>query len=221
LFLAKKDRAWEQEKLQQLYETYPQMPDDIPILRTHSPNSKEAEDFIKDANPDIMIARCKVLLKKSIFSLPTIGTFSLHPGICPEYRNSHGCFWALANNDAAKVGMTLLKIDEGVDTGPVYGYYTYDFDEINESHIVIQSRVVFDNLQELSKKLIEIYAGDAVPIDTTGRMSGTWGQPWLTVYLTSNFNRRRREALMTKSSPVERSHRSQPSISSQVPFGEF
>ena len=66
------------------------------------------------------IARCKVILKPDIFALPRAGTFVLHPGICPEYRNAHGCFWALANRDLDRVGMTLLRVDAGVDTGPVY-----------------------------------------------------------------------------------------------------
>src|SRR5436309_328007 len=32
-------------------------------------------------------------------SLPARGTFVLHTGICPEYRNAHGCFWALARSE--------------------------------------------------------------------------------------------------------------------------
>lgn len=192
LFLSRKDRIWEGRKLQELCLKYPEMPDNIPVLTTHSPNSRESEAFVKEMNPDIMIARCKTLLNKRIFSLPSRGTFVMHPGICPEYRNAHGCFWALANNDLTKVGMTLLRIDENVDTGPVYGYYTCHFDESNESHIVIQHRVVLENLKELSEKLQEIYCGDAVPLDTSGRTSATWGQPWLTAHIRSQLNARRR-----------------------------
>lgn len=106
----------------------------------------------------------------------------MHPGICPQYRNAHGCFWALAKQDRENVGMTLLKIDKGIDTGPVYGYYRCKFDETKESHHVIQHKVVFDNLDVLQEKLKEIYAGLAKPIDTRGLPSGEWGQPWLTAY---------------------------------------
>ena len=192
LFLSKKDIICEQNMLQALYSTYPKTSDDIRILKTHSPNSEESEAFIKELDPDIMIARCKTLLKKRIFSIPSKGTFVMHPGICPEYRNAYGCFWALANNDLLNVGMTLLKIDEGVDTGPVYGYYTYDFDEIIESHIIIQHRVDFENLRELKRKLLDIYAGEAFPSETTGRKSSTWGQPWLTAYIKWKVNAKRR-----------------------------
>lgn len=193
LFLLKKDKDWEDRKLQELFLRYPKMEDDIPVLNTHSPNSKESEDFIKGLKPDVMIARCKTLLNKRIFSLPLRGTFVMHPGICPEYRNAHGCFWALANNDLTKVGMTLLTIDDNVDTGPIYGYYTYDFDESNESHIVIQQNVVLENLKELSEKLLEINTGDAVPLDTNGRKSAAWGQPWLTAHVKSRLSARRRK----------------------------
>ncbi len=193
LFHSRSDSVWEDERLQDLFSRYPEIPDEVPVLLTHSPNSKESEAFIKELNADIMIARCKTLLSKRVFSLPSRGTFVMHPGICPEYRNAHGCFWALANNDTAKVGMTLLKIDSDVDTGPVYGYFTYDFDELSESHIVIQQRVVLENLSELSEKLSEIYNGNAVPIDTSGRKSATWGQPWLTAHIRSGLSARRRK----------------------------
>jgi hypothetical protein len=101
----------------------------------------------------------------------------------------------LANRDLGKVGLTLLKIDKGVDTGPVYGYYSYDFDEIRESHIVIMTRFVLDNLDRLQVKLLEIHAGTAKTIDTAGRSSAVWGQPWLTKYLRWKWiARRRRDA---------------------------
>jgi methionyl-tRNA formyltransferase len=183
IFTADEDRRWEREQLRQKCLLYPEISPDIAILKTSSPNSQETEALISRLNPDIILARCKTLLKESIFSIAAKGTFVMHPGICPEYRNAHGCFWALANRDLNKVGMTLLRIDKGVDTGPPFGYYTYPFDEVHESHIVIQRRVVLENLDVLRNKFAEIFAGTAVPLSTTGRTSATWGQPWLTKYL--------------------------------------
>jgi len=81
------------------------------------------------------------------------------------------------------VGMTLLKVNKGVDTGPVYGYYTYKYDEVNESHIVIQYRVTFENLEKLQRTLCEIAERKVLPLDTTERQSGTWGQPWMSAYI--------------------------------------
>jgi formyl transferase-like protein len=185
LFLAKRDRAWEEKTLNELCERFAPLSEFTRILHAASPNAPEVEAFLREADCDLVIARCKTLLKPSIFSIPTAGTFVMHPGICPQYRNAHGCFWALAQNDRANVGMTLLKIDKGVDTGPVYGFYRCRFDETTDSHHVIQHKVVFDNLDALRDKLLDIHAGRATPVDTRGIPSGEWGQPWLTAHLRS------------------------------------
>jgi len=181
LKLARKDAEAEDRLLRAVEARFP--PSTAPELITPSPNSAASQQFIREAAPDLMIARCKTLLAERIFTIPRIGTFVMHPGICPEYRNAHGCFWALSRRDMERVGMTLLRIDKGVDTGPVFGYFTYPYDERSESHIVIQHRVVFDNLDAIRAKLEEIYKGEAVPIATAGRESAAWGQPWLTRYL--------------------------------------
>jgi Formyl transferase len=185
------DRQWEEQRLTQICTDYPQLSTLIRVLHTSSPNSKEAQEFITRSTPDIVIARCKTLLKESVYTIPSCGTFVMHPGICPEYRNAHGCFWALAKDDFEHVGMTLLRIDKGVDTGAVYGYYRCDFDNVKDSHTVIQHRVVFDNLDSLRKKLEEIYSGHAHTIDTAGRASAEWGQPWLTRHLLWKWKARR------------------------------
>ena len=183
LFLAGADREWENAKIAELCGRYPEIPSNTPILKTSSPNSEQAREFLKRCTPDVVIARCKSLLKEEVFSIPTAGTFVMHPGICPEYRNAHGCFWALASRDMERVGMTLLKIDKGVDTGPVYGYFYPVFDEIRDSHVVVQLRSVFDNLDSIAAKLGEIADGVATNIDTAGRPSATWGQPWMSKYV--------------------------------------
>ena len=180
--LARRDAEWERKAAEELRRRYGSRPE-VETLETASPNSTDAERFIREREPDLVVARCRTLIDERVFSIPRLGTFVMHPGIVPEYRNSHGCFWALASGDLDRVGMTLLRIDAGVDTGPVYGYYTYPYDERRESHNVIQKRVVYENLEPLRDKLLEIAAGEAEPIDTSGHVSGAWGQPWLTRYL--------------------------------------
>jgi methionyl-tRNA formyltransferase len=168
----------------------------VPRLVVSRPNSDEARDFLAALRPDLAIARCKVILKRDIFEIPRVGTFVLHPGICPEYRNAHGCFWALANRDLARVGMTLLRVDPGVDTGPVYLHATCDVDEVGESHTVIQYRAVFENLDAIGAVLLALCRGDDVrPVSTAGRTSATWGQPRLSSYLRwKSIARRSRRA---------------------------
>jgi folate-dependent phosphoribosylglycinamide formyltransferase PurN len=183
------DRRWERAALDRIRASYPNRPDAMELI-VSSPNSSEAQAFIAERQPDLVIARCKTLLNERIFSIPSLGTFVMHPGICPEYRNAHGCFWAMATGDRGNVGMTLLRIDRGVDTGPVFGHFRIDV-AAGESHVIAQHRTVVEHLDAIRDKLIAIAAGAAVPIDTSGRRSATWGQPWLSAFLA----RRRRDAI--------------------------
>jgi hypothetical protein len=178
------ESAWIDREVARLRRRYPVALDRIPRVVVSDPNSDRARSFIAGLAPDVIIARCKFILKPAVFELARAGAFALHPGICPEYRNAHGCFWALANRDLDRVGMTLLKIDRGIDTGPVLLHATCAFDEVRESHTIIQHRVVFENLDRIGEALLMAARGTGpAPIDTTGRASAVWGQPGLTTYL--------------------------------------
>jgi methionyl-tRNA formyltransferase len=192
LRLARRDTAWKASELQRLRQRYPADLEPVPRIVVSSPNSDESRAFLERLQPDLTIARCKVILKRAIFEVPRAGTFVLHPGICPEYRNAHGCFWALARRDLHRVGMTLLRVDPGVDTGPIFLHGTYDFDEVGESHSVIQYRTVLENLDAIGAVLTSICRGEHVePVKTDGRQSAVWGQPQLTAYLRWKWNARR------------------------------
>jgi hypothetical protein len=180
-------RRWEAGRLRRLREQYGDLPR-APELVVESPNTTEAQRFIAEQQPDLVIARCKTLLKEQVFGIPRLGTFVMHPGICPEYRNAHGCFWAQACGDTDNIGMTLLRIDRGVDTGPVFGYFRV-VPRPGESHIVTQHRTVLDNLDPIRDLLLRIAGGNARPIDTTGRRSAAWGQPWLSAHLRMRAGR--------------------------------
>ena len=81
LFLAKHDHEWEAKTLAELSERFPPLTDKTAIIEAASPNSPEVEQFIRRLQPDIVIARCKSLLKESVCTIPTTGTVVMHPGI--------------------------------------------------------------------------------------------------------------------------------------------
>jgi hypothetical protein len=46
----------------------------------------------------------------------------------------------------------------------------------------LQQQVVLENLAPIMRRLHEVVAGSAKPLDVTGRESGVWGQPRLTAW---------------------------------------
>jgi hypothetical protein len=183
LAIAGRDRRWIGAALERLRREYPAPAAEVPRLDVIDPNGVDARRFLEQCAPDLVLARCRHLLAPAIFTIPRHGTFVLHPGICPEYRNAHGCFWALARRDLTRVGMTLLRVDAGIDTGAVFLQAGYPFDERTESHRIIQYRVVLENLEVIARALRGVVQGTAEPLSTAGRRSAVWGQPRLTAYL--------------------------------------
>jgi hypothetical protein len=193
LRLARRDQAWTTSEVERLRRRYPADLASVPRIVVSTPNADEAREFLERLQPDIAVARCKIILKQAIFSIPRVGTFVLHPGICPEYRNAHGCFWALSRRDLDRVGMTLLRVDPGIDTGPIFLHGTYAFDEVDESHSVIQYRTVIENLDAIGDVLTALCRGEDVkPVSVEGRESAVWGQPQLTAYLRWKWEARRK-----------------------------
>jgi hypothetical protein len=183
LVLARRDTAWIETEISRLRSRYPVDPVGVMTLVTQDANGEAVKAFLHWTKPHLMVARSKTLLKPEVFALPSHGSYVLHPGICPEYRNAHGCFWALVNRDLRRVGMTLLRVDAGVDTGPVLMQSSYRYDELRESHAVMQYRVVLENLDAIADKLVAAWRGQLRPLPVARRRSATWGQPWLSAYL--------------------------------------
>jgi hypothetical protein len=190
LFQAKSDRRWEEQTLENLRSRFPHLAKSCRILSVESPNLPEVAAAFREESIDFAVARCKRILSPRIFSAPRHGVFVIHPGICPEYRNSHGCFWAIVRQDYGRVGATLLRIDEGIDTGPVLGYLRVDYDPLTETHIQIQERAVIENLENIASMINAYIAGRLTPTDTSGRHSAVWGQPRLSAFLLWRRSRR-------------------------------
>jgi phosphoribosylglycinamide formyltransferase 1 len=53
---------------------------------------------------------------------------NVHVGITPRYRGVHGGFWAIYENRPELAGVTVHKIDPGVDTGAIIAQTTVNVD---------------------------------------------------------------------------------------------
>jgi len=88
-------------------------------FRVSSVNDDDCLHQIQLLNPEIIIVNgTRIISKKILQSTPAVFV-NMHIGITPNYRGSHGGYWAMYNNDAAHFGTTIHLIDTGVDTGAV------------------------------------------------------------------------------------------------------
>jgi methionyl-tRNA formyltransferase len=79
---------------------------------------------LRAAAPDLLIsAGHQYLIAPSEIAVARLGTVGLHPALLPRYRGSHPLWWAIHNHET-KAGITLYRLDAGIDTGPIIAQRT-------------------------------------------------------------------------------------------------
>lgn len=90
---------------------------ELKVYQPDSINSTESIDKLKEINPDvIVVVAYGQILKKDILDLPKYGCLNIHASILPKYRGAAPINWAIIDGEG-KTGITIMKIDEGLDTG--------------------------------------------------------------------------------------------------------
>lgn len=92
---------------------------DIPLLKVRHINDAEVVERVKAAGIDwLFIIGWSQIAGPEVLSAPTRGVLGMHPTLLPEGRGRASIPWAIIKG-LERTGVTLFKLDEGVDTGPV------------------------------------------------------------------------------------------------------
>ncbi len=94
---------------------------DVPIFTIGSRqlHTSASLEMFASLSPDVLLVSHAPLLKPALFEQPSIATLNIHWGISPHYCGEHTLFWPLYYRDYEHVGVTIHRIDAGIDTGPI------------------------------------------------------------------------------------------------------
>lgn len=91
----------------------------IPVIKVKNINEPEAIRAIKESKIDwLFIIGWSQIAKKHVLEAPSKGCLGMHPTLLPEGRGRAAIPWAILKG-LKQTGVTLFKLDEGVDTGPI------------------------------------------------------------------------------------------------------
>jgi methionyl-tRNA formyltransferase len=112
---------------------------DCPTLRVESINDASVIELLQREQPELVIVLGTSILKESV--LATAPCFvNLHAGITPMYRGAHGQFWAVLNRDFDNVGVTLHRVDKGIDTGAILKQGRFAFDPATDNLLTLLAK---------------------------------------------------------------------------------
>ena len=93
----------------------------IAVLQPPSLRNTEAQDELESLRPDlIVVAAYGLFLPKRALGLPRHGCLNVHPSLLPAYRGPSPVASAILNGETV-TGVTIMQMDEGMDTGPTVG----------------------------------------------------------------------------------------------------
>ncbi|HJQ14961.1 MAG TPA: methionyl-tRNA formyltransferase [Anaerolineales bacterium] len=91
----------------------------IPVLQPEKLRLPEAMDQLRAWAPElIVVAAFGQILKKDVLELPRFGCINVHASLLPRWRGAAPINAAILHGDE-ETGVTIMKMDVGLDTGPM------------------------------------------------------------------------------------------------------
>jgi methionyl-tRNA formyltransferase len=116
----------------------------INFVRIENVNSDYIRDLLIASKPDLLVSvHLRKILKKEIFTIPSLGAINIHPSLLPKYRGLSPQHQTILHGDSES-GVSVHFIDETVDTG----------------HIVAQTKIAIkpdDYISDFQLKMLKVY----------------------------------------------------------------
>ncbi|MGH9731869.1 MAG: methionyl-tRNA formyltransferase, partial [Candidatus Acidiferrales bacterium] len=91
----------------------------LQIYQPEKIKSADASEFLKRIAPDaVVIIAYGQISPRVLLEIPRLGWINLHGSLLPRYRGAAPIQRAILNGDA-RTGLTTMRIDAGLDTGPI------------------------------------------------------------------------------------------------------
>ena len=139
-------------------------------------SSAPLADFLNTAAADIFLT-CAYgkIIPSCLIDFPRQGMVNIHPSLLPRWRGAAPLQWTLFSGDTIG-GVSVMKVDEGLDTGPVYRQREISIAE-DETFGTLHDKLAPLGAELMVECLPEILAGTlrAVPQPEEG---ATYAEKW-------------------------------------------
>lgn len=89
----------------------------LPLFQPQTLRDEREQKILADLNADLMIVVAYgLILPLSVLKAPKLGCMNVHASLLPKWRGAAPIQRAILNGDV-KTGVTIMQMDEGLDTG--------------------------------------------------------------------------------------------------------
>lgn len=136
---------------------------DIPVYQPRTLRDGSSDALIGQLAPDIIVVVAYgCIIPPQLLHTAKYGCINLHVSLLPKYRGSAPIQWAVLNGDA-ETGVSIMQLDEGLDTGDVLMVEPVAIDP-EETSGELFDRVSAVGARTLVDALAKIEAGQLTPV---------------------------------------------------------
>lgn len=145
----------------------------LPVLQPKN-ISKITKD-IKKLRPDLIVVIAYVqIIPEKILKIPKFGCINLHASLLPKYRGAAVIQAPILNGDK-ETGITIMKLDKGLDTGPILAQAVLNI-KPNETAGTLYDKLSQLGSEQLITTLKKYIAGRIKPREQDESRAGYIGQ---------------------------------------------
>lgn len=120
-------------------------------------NSQKVHNLLRENDIDIALVFGTSILSNDTLQSVNEFMINIHTGLTQYYRGVDSAFWAIHNDDLDKIGVTLHKVNSGIDTGKIL-YQSVPFIQRNDNPDSLFMKLCKEGADLLSEKSEEIDA---------------------------------------------------------------
>lgn len=136
----------------------------IPVFQPAKLKTPEAFEELKQLEPDVIIvAAYGQILRQNVLDLPPYGCINVHASYLPRWRGAAPIQAAILSGDEY-TGVSIMKMDAGIDTGPVLAKIKVSIDAM-ETAKTLEKKLAAVGSELLIKTLPFYLEGKITPVD--------------------------------------------------------
>lgn len=135
----------------------------IPVFQPVKIKEKEAVETLRGYEADVfVVAAFGQILSEEILNMPKYGCINIHASLLPKYRGA-GPIQRVILDGMKETGITIMKMDKGVDTGDMLLQSVVPIDE-KETGDSLHDKLATEGAKLIVEALRKIEAGDITPV---------------------------------------------------------
>jgi methionyl-tRNA formyltransferase len=96
----------------------------LPVVQPTKLRTGEFGAWVREQGADVaLVVAYGRILPRDVLEGPRLGCVNVHASLLPKYRGAAPITWAVVRGERES-GVTLMKLDEGMDTGPTFARVT-------------------------------------------------------------------------------------------------